>query len=68
MSQVIFHEWKSPETIPQRFLERLEAITDSIRGRAFRIFGHGNGGSGSDVDDRLQAERGVVAGFRVGSR
>jgi HSP20 family protein len=60
MSQVAIHKCQSPETIPQRFLERLEAITDSIRKRAFSIFQHRGGGSGSEVDDWLQAELDVV--------
>jgi hypothetical protein len=42
------------------FLQRLEAITDSIRKQAFLISQHRCGGIGSDVDDWLQAEREVV--------
>jgi HSP20 family protein len=59
MSQVAINKWKNPETTPRTFLEKLETITDSIRKRAFNIF-QNNGGSGSEVDDWLQAERDVV--------
>ena len=60
MSQVAIHKCKNPETTPQIFLEHLEAITDSIRKRAFNIFQNRNGENGSDLDDWLQAERDVV--------
>jgi HSP20 family molecular chaperone IbpA len=57
MSQVAIYKWNSPETNPQTFLEHVEAITDSIRKRAFNLFQNRNGGNGSDLDDWLQAER-----------
>ena len=60
MSQVAIQKCKSYKTIPQTFLQRLEAITESIRKQAFLISQHRCGGIGSDVDDWLQAEREVV--------
>jgi len=60
MSQVAIHKCKIPETTPQTLLEHAEAITDSIRKRAFNIFQNRNRGNGSDLDDWLQAERDVV--------
>jgi len=48
------------ETAPQTLLERMEAITDSIRKRAFSLFQNREAGKGSAVDDWLQAERDVV--------
>ena len=60
MSQVAIYKCKNPETTPQTLLEHVEAITDSIRKRAFNIFQNRNGENGSDLDDWLQAERDVV--------
>lgn len=60
MSQVAVTKCKNPETTPQTVLERMRAITDSIRERAFNIFQHRNAANGSDLDDWLQAEREVV--------
>jgi HSP20 family molecular chaperone IbpA len=60
MSQVAIDKCKNLETTPQTLLEHLEAITDSIRKRAFNIFQNRNGENGSDLNDWLQAERDVV--------
>jgi HSP20 family protein len=60
MSQVAISRCKNPETTPQTLLERVEAMTDSIRKRAFNLFQHRNSANGSDLDDWLQAERDVV--------
>jgi len=60
MSQVAINKCKNPETTPQTLLEHLEAITGSVRKRAFNIFQNRNGENGSDLDDWLQAERDVV--------
>ena len=60
MSQVAIHKCKNLETTPHKFLEHLEAITDSIRKRAFNLFQNRNGENGSDLDDWLKAERDVV--------
>jgi HSP20 family molecular chaperone IbpA len=60
MSQVAIYKCKNPETTPQTLLEHVEAITDSIRKRAFNIFQNRNGENGSDLGDWLQAERDVV--------
>ena len=60
MPQVAVSKCKNPETTPQTFLERLEAITDSIRKRAFNIFENRKGKHGLDLDDWLEAERDVV--------
>jgi HSP20 family protein len=60
MSQIAIHKCKNLETTPQTLLEHLEAITDSIRKRAFNLFQNRNGQNGSDLDDWLKAERDVV--------
>jgi len=60
MSHVAISKCKDPETTPGTFLEKLEAITDSIRNRAFALFQHRGGGSGSELEDWLQAERDLV--------
>ena len=60
MSQIAIQKCKNLETTPQTLLEHLEAITDSIRKRAFNIFQNRNGDNGSDLDDWRQAERDVV--------
>jgi len=60
MSQVAVEKCKTPETIPHKLLGRIEAITDSIRQRAFDIFQSRGAANGSDVDDWLQAERDLV--------
>ena len=60
MSQVAIYKCKNPETTPQMLLEHVEAITDSIRKRAFNMFQNRSGENGSDMDDWLQAERDVV--------
>jgi HSP20 family molecular chaperone IbpA len=61
MPQVTVEKCRTPEAIPQALLERIEAITDSIRQRAFGLFQNRNGRDGSDLDDWLQAERDVVS-------
>ena len=60
MPQVTIHKCKTLETTPHTLLEHVEAITDSIRMRAFNIFQNRNGGNGSDLNDWLQAEQDVV--------
>ena len=60
MSQVAVSKCSNSETTPPTFLEKMEAITDSIRKRAFEIFQHRGGGLGSDVQDWLEAERDEV--------
>jgi len=60
MSQVGIHKCSNPAIILQTFLEQMEAVTDSIRKRAFEIFQSRNGENGSDLKDWLQAEREVV--------
>jgi HSP20 family protein len=60
MSQVAIYKCKNLETTPQMLLEHVEAITDSIRKRAFNIFQNRNGENDFDLDDWLQAERDVV--------
>lgn len=60
MSQVAIYKCKNPETTPQTLLEHMEAITDSIRKRAFNLFQNRNGQNGFDLDDWLQAEREMV--------
>ena len=60
MSQIAIQKYKDPETTPQTLLQKMEAIVDSIRERAFSLFQSRNGGNGSDLEDWLQAERDVV--------
>lgn len=60
MSQVAIEKCQNPAAIPPTVQERIEAMTGSIRQRAFDLFQNRNGGNGSDLDDWLQAERDVV--------
>jgi HSP20 family protein len=65
MAQVAIQKCKNSEAVAQTLLDRMEAVTDSIRTRAFnlfqhRLFEHGNAANGSDLDDWLQAERDMV--------
>ncbi len=60
MPQVAVQKCKNSETIPQTYLAESEAITRSIRERAFNIFQSRNGWGGSDLDDWLEAERDTV--------
>jgi HSP20 family molecular chaperone IbpA len=60
MSHVTICKCNSSEATPPTLLERMEAVTDSIRKRAFQIFQRRQNGGGSDLDDWLQAERDVV--------
>jgi HSP20 family protein len=61
MPQVAIEKCQNPAAIPQTLLERIEAITDSIRQRAFDPFQNRNGGNGSDLEDWLQGEQEVVS-------
>ncbi len=60
MPQVTIHKCKDPETTPRTLLERMEAITKSIRERAFKLSQDRKIGTGSDLDDWVQAERDLV--------
>jgi len=60
MAQISINKSNELTAVPQRILEQMRDIAESIRRRAFRLFQSRNGGSGSDVDDWLQAEREVV--------
>ncbi len=60
MPQVTIHKCKDPETTPLTLLERMEAITKSIRERAFKLSQNRKAGTGSDLDDWVQAERDLV--------
>src|SRR5208283_78800 len=60
MSQVAIGKCKDPDTISKALLEHIGTITDSIRKRAFNLFESRKDGSGSDLDDWLQAEKDVV--------
>lgn len=59
MSQVAICKCKDLETT-QTLMDRVKTIGDSIRKRAFSLFQHRNGGTGSDWNDWLQAERDLV--------
>jgi len=60
MSQVAIQKCKDAETTSATFLEKLEAIAGSIRERAFHLFQSRSGGTGSDLDDWLEAERDLL--------
>ncbi len=55
MAQIAINKCKDLETLPQRILEKAQAITEAIRQRAFNLFQGRTGGNGSEVDDWLQA-------------
>lgn len=60
MAQIAINKCRNLEMLPQRIVEDLREITESIRQRAFGLFQTRNGGNGSDLEDWLQAERDVV--------
>jgi HSP20 family molecular chaperone IbpA len=60
MSQITIHRFKSAETRSPTFLERLDAIADSIRNLALRIFWHRSCGTSSELDKWLQAQLKIV--------
>jgi len=60
MAQVAIQKCKSSEAVPKTLLDRMEAIADSIRTRAFNLFEHRDAGAGSALDDWLRAERDMV--------
>ena len=58
MSQIAVQKYDDFETIPETLLRNVEAITDSIRQRAFDLFQRGV--NSSDLQDWLEAEKDVV--------
>jgi HSP20 family molecular chaperone IbpA len=60
MSQITIHRCKSDETRSPTFLERLDAIADSIRNLALRIFWHRSCGTWSELGNWLQAQLKIV--------
>ena len=60
MAQIAICKCKDAETMPQRMLDQVRSITESIQQRAFDLFQGRGGQQGSDVDDWLRAERDVV--------
>jgi HSP20 family molecular chaperone IbpA len=60
MALVAIEKFKGTESIPQALLEQIQSITETVRQRAFDLFRTRDGGSGSDLDDWLQAERDVA--------
>lgn len=60
MAQISISKCNELTAVPQRILEQMRDIAESIRQRAFGLFQSRNGVNGSDVDDWLQAEREVV--------
>jgi len=60
MSNVAIQKCSDPEALPKTLWQRMNAITDEIRQRAFDLF-EGRGRTiGMDLGDWLQAEREVV--------
>jgi HSP20 family molecular chaperone IbpA len=60
MSQITVHRCKSAETRSPTFLERLDAIADSIWNLALRTFWHRSCTSSSEQDNWLQAQLKIV--------
>jgi HSP20 family molecular chaperone IbpA len=60
MAQISISKYTDPEAMPETMLERIGAITDIIRERAYDLFESRDGASGSDLGDWLQAERDTV--------
>src|SRR5271165_3517530 len=61
MANVSVEKCRESGTLPETLLQRINAITDDIRQRAFNLFERRGGTTGSDVDDWLQAEQEVVS-------
>lgn len=57
---IAIEKYMDTETTPHTLLERVNAITEAIRQRAFDLFRSRDGGSGSEMEDWLQAERDVI--------
>lgn len=60
MSEVTIQKYRNTANPPQKPLQKVEAIMDSIRQRAFNLFEKRSGGNGSEAGDWLQAERDLV--------
>ena len=60
MSQQIQVEPYNESGLPPTLGEEMQALADTIREKAFRLFQERGGGNGSDVDDWLRAERDVI--------
>lgn len=60
MANVSVEKCREPETLPETLLQKISAITDEIRQRAFSLFERRGRTAGADVDDWLEAEREVV--------
>lgn len=56
MAQVAIDRCRVTETTPQGLLDQTRTVTETIRQRAYDLFRHRDGGSGSDLDDWLRAE------------
>jgi len=60
MGNVAVDKYRDDGQLPETLWERINAITDEIRRRAFSLFERRGGNAGGDVNDWLEAEREVV--------
>lgn len=60
MASVAVEKYREAGTLPETLWQKMNAITDDIRNRAFDLFERRGRTTGSDLDDWLQAEREVV--------
>ena len=60
MASVTIEKHREAGTLPETLWQRMNAITDEIRQRAFALFERRGRTIGCDMDDWLQAERDVV--------
>jgi len=60
MGNVVVDKYRDDVQLPETLWERINAITDQIRQRAFSLFERRGGAVGTDLNDWLEAEREVV--------
>jgi HSP20 family protein len=60
LNQIRVEACSDLSALPPTLCEEMEALSDTIRERAFGLFQSRGGGDGSDVDDWLRAERDVI--------
>jgi len=60
MAHVAVEKCRESGTFPETLYEKMNALTEDIRRRAFNLFERRGGTIGRDLDDWLEAEREVV--------
>jgi hypothetical protein len=60
LNQIRVEACSDLSALPPTLCEEMEALSDTIRERAFGLFQSRGGRDGNDVDDWLRAERDVI--------